>query len=419
LSLSRAPASIMVFGNLPSVSLPGFSGSSDISRIKETENSNKAEKQKAASSALRQWWLELQDTMAKENKKDGAPDGKATLTAATDSLQPLLDIIFFRYWDIEQERADGERLISGEVTHRFLNDLLRENEGAAVEALKDYVKYSMAAGTADNEAAKAEKDKFIEEKKKAAFAQFDMQLALDTCTLDTVEEVETKVNEAKEAGVDTADAEKTLTILKEKKEKKDAAEQELKKAMDEASVDTLGELQKKMTTAKSAGCNVLDAFSKIDDLNDEKKGKTDEHKAKREKAAEDRKANQERLDKASEDNISKIKEEAEAKRTALEGETEKAAEAEFAKKWKEAVSNVVDEMATSYKESPFSNRQAADAKFRGLVADGEKLTQNELNKIFNLGDPEKFNDLCASYGFKADSYDKALEKMGGGEKKEE
>jgi hypothetical protein len=407
----------MVFGNLPGVNF--LSGSSDISRIKETENSNKAEKQKAASSALRQWWLELQDTMGKENKKDVAADGKATLTSATDSLQPLLDIIFFRYWDIEQERAEGERLISGEVMHRFLNDLLRENEGAAVEALKDYVKYSMAAGTGDNEAAKAKKDEFIEEKKKAAFAKFDLQLAMETSTLDTVDEVETKVNEAKEAGVDTTDAEKELTRLKEKKEKKDAAQKELDEAMGAASVDTLGDLQKKMSAAKTAGCNVLEAMSKIADLDDEKKGKTEEHKAKREKAATDRKENQDRLDKLAEDKNKELKDKAETNRTTLEADTVKAAEVEFAVMWKEAVNGIVDEMASSYKEGPFSNRQAAAAKFQELdLADKEKLTQNELNKIFNLGDPSRFNQLCESYGFKADSYDKALEKMGGGEKSE-
>lgn len=394
-------------------------GGSDISRIKETEGSNKAEKQKAASAALRQWWLELQNTMEKENKKEGVPDGKATLTSTTDALQPLLDIIFFRYWDIEQERADGERLIQGEVTHRFLNDLLRENEDAAVTALKDYLKYSMSAGTADNEAAKAKKTEFVEERKKAAFAKFDMETALQTSTLGNVEEVEGKVNEAKEAGVDTTSAEGELKRLKERKEKKDKAEAELKEAMGAASVDTLNDLQKKMGAAKAAGCDVLEAQSKMADLDDEKKGKTEEHKHKRDKAAEDRKANAERIAKDDEEKINKAKEDREKARTVLEGEEEKIAENEFAAKWKEAVNGIVDDMAADYKNAPFSNRQAADAKFRELVADGEKLTQNELNKIFNLGDPEKFNSLCESYGFKADNYEKAIEKLEPAEKKEE
>jgi len=397
---------------------PFGGGSKDISSLKATESYNDAQKKDAAKAAIRQWWLELQHQMEAENKKGAATtNGKPVLLSTTDSLQPLLDIVFFRYWDIDQVRTDGERLVQGEQTSRFVNDLMKDNEDVACAALKDYLKYKMYSAADENDTVKGKKTELAEAAKKAASCKFDLDTAIQICKKDanTAGDVEKALEAAKEAKADVASLEKDAEDCKALKEKKDNAEKELAAAVDAASSETVAQLDKACRAAKSCGSDTLAAEEKLDEMQVQKKlkgGEEDEKsKAHRAHNAEKNKAQKEKDDGKKAEDLDKLKKDREEQKIKLEEDTVKESEASFTGKWREACDAIVEDMATAYKKTPFTNRQAAEAKFRELIADSDKMSQNEMNKIFNLADGEKFNSVCTSLGFNPDAIEDAMKKL--------
>lgn len=414
----------------------GLGDSKNIANIKATENFSEAQKKDAAKAAIRQWWLELQHQMEAENKKTTATEnGKPFLLTATDTLQPLLDITFFRYWDIQQVRDGGERKFQGEQTSRFVNDLLRENEDAAVTALKDYLKYKLYSGVnevkGEGEPVPVNKDVFDKKKEmveadtKAALAKFDLQTAITMCLKckpDDADAVEKLLEDAKTAKADVADLEEQVEKCKDAKKKKEDAKAALEKAVGEASPETVQALEKACRNAKDSFIDTSAEEKKLDETKEMKKHKLTEPDDKVTKhveyEAEKRAKVKEEADKKQADELAKLEASQKEERTKLEEDTKKTSEDGFTEKWREACNGIVDAMADAYKKAPFTNRQAADAKFRELIEDSDKVSQNAMNKIFNLENAEQFDQLCTSLGFTTDSYGKALEKLSPPEEEE-
>lgn len=350
--------------------------------------------------------------MEAENKKDAATE-KFLLTS-TDTLQPLLDIMFFRYWDIAQVRADGERKIKGEQTNRLVNDLLRVNEDVAVTALKDYLKYKLYSG---NDAVKEKKEAMAKADETAALSKFDLETKIKICKInaDAAGDVETALEAAQTAKADVKDLEKEVESCKETKEKKDTAEKDLAAAVEGASPETVQQLEKACRVAKDYGSDTLAAEDKLMEMQIKKKLKDKEEDAKskehRAYEGEKRKTIKEQADAKKAEALKKLDEEREEEKKKLTEDTKKASEDGFTSKWKEACDAVAEALAEAYHKAPFTNRQAADTEFRGLISDPETITHNELNKIFNLDKSENFDKLCTSLGFKIESYDDALKKL--------
>jgi len=363
---------------------------------------NDAEKQKACSAAVEQWWLELQHQLeAESNRKEDAPingNSKSFLLETTDALQPLLDIAFFRYWDMDHARENGERYITVEQSHRLLNDLLRTNEGAAITAIKDYMKYKMVSGGKDNEGVSVKKKELVETRVKAAMDKFDLAAAVGNKDI-SVEDLEAAITKAKEAKLTEEEikgAEGTLTQAKAAKEKKtnyaqDAANKEIErkakeddKAKEKDAKDGNDEATKKVANTRTT---------------DEAAKKTKDDKA--------------AADKAEADNTAA--EEAAQERKKAEEDATKAVEVFFDERYNTAVDETVAEMETAFSKKKFCNRQKASTKFfestTSKAADGPTITQNELNKIMHLGECEKFDALCTELGFDANSFDAALGKL--------
>lgn len=100
------------------------------------------------SASVRQWWLECQHQLEgqiQERSEDKVHlSDKAFFSATNSKLEPLMDVVFFRYWeDAKEQTEDQERFINVEQSFRFLDDLVRGNEDVAVTALKDYVTYKL------------------------------------------------------------------------------------------------------------------------------------------------------------------------------------------------------------------------------------------------------------------------------------
>lgn len=373
----------------------------DIGSVTKTAG-NDAEKQKACSAAVAQWWLELQHQLeAESNRKEDAPingNSKPFLLETTDALQPLLDIAFFRYWDMDHARENGERYITVEQSHRLLNDLLRTNEGAAITAIKDYMKYKMCSGGKDHEGVSAKKKELVETRVKAAMDKFDLAAAVGNKDI-SVEDLEAAVTKAKEAKMKEEDikgAEDALTEAKAANERKTkfAEENEKKETERKTKEDTKAKEKDEKDGNDAATKKVTDARTK-----DEAAKKTKEDKAAADKAEADKTA----------------AEEAAKERTKTEEEATKAAEAFFDEQYTAAVDETVAEMETAFSKKKFCNRQKASSKFFESTAskaeDGPTITQNELNKIMHLGECEKFDALCTELGFDANSFDAALGKL--------
>lgn len=404
--------------------------STNINHIKDTSNSTKEQKQKKAQEALRQWWMEFSSQLEDQIKKDGKGEeenGKAKpfLLTATNSLQPIVDIAFYRYWDIDQVRetegdSKGERYISGEQCYRFLDDLVRDNEDAAVSALKDYMKYKLIAGS-KAEAVATKQTELTEEAKKEALAKYDLETANQLADKDAVEDFEKAISAAKEAGVSVKEAEEKLEKLKKEAEKKKEAEEKLAKALEEATAESYDKpnyvpLQQAINAAAQQGADVGEQKVKLSDLQEAKKLKG---------AAEDEKAKSVRLAKVHNeqkvfdaqkkkktDDAEKTKKQREDDREKCEKKAAEDYENEFSDKYKEAAEAVVEKHADEFKKNRYSKRQAAYAKFREVKGgDKDKITQNELNKIFNLNEADSFNSICAELGFNPDNTDAVMEKL--------
>jgi hypothetical protein len=402
--------------------------STNINHIKDTTNSTKEQKQKKAQEALKQWWdglsTEVKDQIKKTDGKGDDGKGKPFLERATNSLQPIIDIAFYRYWDLDQARetegdSKGERYISGEQTYRFLDDLVRDNEDAAVGALKEYLKFKLL-GVEGGESVKTKSTELTEEAKKEALAKYDLETANQLADKDAVEDFEKAIAAAKEAGLEVKKEEEALEKLKKEAEAKKEAEEKLKTALEEATAESYDKpnyvpLQQAINKAASVGADVGEAKEKLSDLQAAKKLKG---------AAEDDKAKAVRLaivhkeqkvfddaKKKKDDDLAKIKTTREEGREKEEKAAEEKCDKEFSSKYKEAVDAVVSKLGDEYKKNRYSRRQAAYASFRGALASQDKITQNELNKIFNLHEAETFNSICTELGFNPDSVDAVMEKL--------
>lgn len=373
-----------------------------------------AGQQKLCTAAVAQWWLDLQHQLEAQSTKDDDEDDakKPFLLQTTDALQPLLDIVFFRFWDMEHLRADGERYISVEQTLRFLEDMVRDNEGPALAAIKDYVKYKLTSGAKANDNVVAKKKEIVEARVKAALDEFDLATAVGNDDI-SIDALEAAIAKAKVDKVDTAitkEADKTLTAAKDKEEKKVKAAQQLE------------DKEKKGHEIAAEKRAKDDLAAATDEKLKEKLDKADAAKA---KSDEDKKAKEEKAAEAKADEVAKAAEARAAERKAKEEEVEKDAGDFFADRFGTAVDDVVAEMEKAYKKRPFGIRQKASAKFlewtESKADSGKTITQNELNKILNLAEADKFNEYCKELGFNVDSFDDVLgkAKLSDDEEKEE
>jgi len=321
---------------------------------------------------------------------------------------------------LDQARENGERYIASEQTYRFLDDLVRDNEDVAVAALKDYLKYSMLSGVEGNEKLSSKKGDLNTKAKEKAGAQHDLDTALETAKkdCDTAGKLEEAVKAAKDAGVDTTKAEEDLKKAQDNKQQKEDAMKAMADKLGSASVDTLADLEKAVNAAKKMGGDTTEASEKIEALKVEKKlkgGEEDEtsKKNREKKATHEKEQAAKAADKKKADQEKYEKERAEDKTKVVDAAGVQA-DADFSGLFTKAVDAVVDDMASEYKKSPFMKRQAAYAAFRELLAAKEapyKITQNEMNKIFNVSEAESFNTFCKALGFDPDCVDAVTDKM--------
>lgn len=382
------------------------SGDGGASAAKAAKNDARDE----GKASVRQWWVTLQRQLA-----DGEKDNKF-LQDTDNKLQPYLDIIFFRYWNLEQARSeDQERYIPVEQSLRLFDDLVRGNEDLAIPALKDYLTYRMTSGAADNEAVSAKKTAFVEDSKKTAMEKFDKDRADEISSQFEDESakatksnsptaLEKAIGKAKLNGVDVSKADETLKELKDATEKKaeekaNAPVEKAKKAVESAKDDGKAAAEAKVTKAE-AGATA------------EKQKNTEAA----EKAAADVKG---ALEEAEKD-----KKEADDTRKEAEKQAEKDGSDKFGDNYKKAVDKTVQKIEDAYRKTVFINRQAALAAF--LVSttegvskeEGRTITQNDLNRMMNLTESEKFDAFSTALGFNRDSFDAALSEMEEEEAKE-
>lgn len=331
-----------------------------------------ANAEKQCSDSVKQWWLALQQEIGDEIEKvnNNAPT-EDFLSKCDNSLQPLIDIVFFHYWNVGQNRGDGsERFIGEEQSLQLFEDLIRNNEGYCIGALTDYLKYKMYTGGAEQDAVKEKKTAFSDAAKKKATDAFDKKLKGDIETIlqreekackghfAKMKELEIAINKAKLFEVDLGTAEDTLKAAGEEKTAKEADATETQKS----------------EIAKA----------------DEKHAKAVEAaKAKDEKAKED-------SDKA---------------RATAEENAGKSADDEFMGEFRKAVDQVVEGMNAEYKKKSFTLRQAAGDAFLANAKDSKTFTALNLGRTLCMTDSEKFDEFATKLGFDPSAFQSAVDKI--------
>lgn len=351
--------------------------------------------------AVKQWWLELQLQLGDEIEKtnNGNPTKPEDFGKNTDNkLQPLLDIVFFRYWNVAQKRGDkSERYIGGEQSLQLYEDLLRNNEDAAIGALKDYVKYKLISGT-ESDAAKdvqAKKEERVKAAKDAATEAWNKEKSEDA-----TDKLNDQIEKAKKHSQAAPDLQKAIAVAKVYGVDTGAAEGVLKEAEEAKEKKDEEDIQKGIEKAEKKGDEIA-------------KKKAQEHAEHQKKHNEDLKERAKKEAEQAEADATKSLEE----RTKKEDEAGKAQEDTFTEDFKKAVNEVVNQMHEDYKKKAFVNRQAAcdaflaNAEDKSEGKDGKNFTHLSLNKTMSLENSKPFDEICAKIGFSTESYDDVVKKL--------